>query len=415
MFTGIELGPDYCVLVCARRRGSSIEVTSFRLFEPGEWTTDLPSRTALLQDARRELGLPRRATVVAWDLAAFGTSSSEEMLRRAGFEVDDVLSASEALTLLSSTRLLVPPDGPIAWLSITGHGCALAVVRDHDLVYAHEFAWKIRASEQRAQAHLLRRYLYVAQLVPQVRRAMDVVREQQGATVETAVACGNIPDLRSFTMPLIEQLDIEFETLDSLEGLSVSGELGGRIGQAAPAIRLAGAAAVFGQSGAGAGATGWLGAAAGLMLAGGAVWWAVSVPGHPERVANSPVPEPPAVVSTQGRAAAPPPAVAPASIVEPVPASTAITEPAPQPRSTTGRVGENATDRPVAPAAQPLPTVGGILISHDRRLAVIDGSVRGVGDQIAGRIVSRIEPDAVVFREASGRLVRVHVRAKGGS
>lgn len=433
--TGIELGPDYCVLVRARPRGAAIEVTAVRIFEPDEWAGDLAARTARLQDARRTLGLPRTATVVAWDLAAFGLSSSEAMLRAAGFGVEAVLSPSDALALLARSRPHADPLIPMAWLSINRHGAGLAVVRDADLVYGREFAWRIKAPEQRAQAHLLRRYLYVAQLVPELRKAIDIVEQQQGVRIGTAVACGNIPDLRSFTMPLIEQLDIEFETLDSLEGLHVRTDIAAAVAPAAPAIRLAGAAAAFADAAAGMGPPArWLGAAAGLVLAAGAAWWAFSVwggagasPGEPRRDRTS-------VVSSQGRRSSLPPSTradAPATAAPAPPSrsdmaaatgsaqagraadvlvSAAVEEP-PRPQPTSGETGRDAPARRQA-EVQPLPIVGGILIAKDTRLAVIDGVVVGVGDTVAGRVVARIDPDAVVFKEPSGQEVRVQVRAR---
>jgi len=442
--TGIELGPDYCVLVRARGRGASVEVTAVRVFEADEWPAGLPARMGVLERVRRELKLPRHAMVVAWDLAGFGLDSSEALLRGAGFTVDRVLTPTDALALLAWTRPHADPHEPIAWLSINRHGAGIAVVRDHDLLYGREFAWRITAPDQRAQAHLLRRYLYVAQLVPEIRKATNIVREQQQLAVATAVACGNIPDLRSFTMPLIEQLDIEFETLDSLEGFQVPGEMAGSIAQAAPAIRLAGAAAAFGESDAGVGTTvRLLGAAAGLMLAAGAAWWAFSVWGASPGAPESPRRDRRPAMTAQGRQPGSRPgaerqapgaesAPAPPAPIPSTPAGTgtppdgarepqsreasapsAIEEERPRPRPTMGTSGARAVGG--AAQAPPLPVVGGILISQDRRLAVIDGVVAGVGDRVAGRTVERIETDAVIFREPSGREVRVPVRSKGGA
>src|SRR5687767_15959880 len=74
---------------------------------------------------------------------------------------------------------------------------------------------------------------------------MAVVLNSHGAVVERAVTCGDLPDLRSLTMPLIEELDLEVETLGSSEGLRPSsGAAQDRFAEAAPAIRLACAAAV---------------------------------------------------------------------------------------------------------------------------------------------------------------------------
>jgi hypothetical protein len=67
---------------------------------------------------------------------------------------------------------------------------------------------------------------------------------KSGTPVNAVVTCGNLPDLRSMTMPLIEELDVEVETLDSFEGLVVKPQVAEKIGDSAPAIRLACAAAI---------------------------------------------------------------------------------------------------------------------------------------------------------------------------
>ena len=64
------------------------------------------------------------------------------------------------------------------------------------------------------------------------------------------------------------------------------------------------------------------------------------------------------------------------------------------------------------PLKDPLPQVDSILIDQERRLAIIDGAVVGVGDAVGPRSVMQIESDVVDFREPSGLIVRVHVRPK---
>jgi hypothetical protein len=401
--TGIEVGRDYCVLVGARRQGASIEVTGVRGFGPPDWPSRLDSRVMLLQECRNALGLARRATVVAWDRAAFNMASGEAMLRQAGFTVEDILSPPDALALLAWSVPRGPGGAPVAWLSINQHAMAVAVVRDVELLYACEFPWAIEASERRAQPHVLRRYLYVAQLVAELRRALDVVREQYGATIDRAVACGSIPDLRSFTVPLIEQLDIEFETLDSLDGLSATDEIAAAISPQAAAIRLAAAAAAYGQPLVQGGSVlRWLGVAAGLALAAGTVWGALTLRSQPVAGLPPATDSDRRMVSSQGRVDPPLPA---ADTNKP----SEVQASPPEPQPTTGVVVDPPIELP------PLPRVGGILISPDRRLAVIDGAVVGIGARVAGRVIAGIEPNAVVFREPSGRLVRVPVRPRGRS
>lgn len=56
----------------------------------------------------------------------------------------------------------------------------------------------------------------------------------------------------------------------------------------------------------------------------------------------------------------------------------------------------------------PLPQVSTILVSAERRIAMVDGGrIVGVGDTIGQRVVAAIEPRALVLREPSGVQIRV--------
>jgi hypothetical protein len=415
--TGVEIGPDYCVLVRARRRDAAVEISAIRIFDSLEWSTDPAVQAGQLRDARRELSLPRRAAVVAWESGrARSAGSAESLLNTAGFSVERVLSPVDALAIMARSRATGPADGATAWLSLNHHGVALAVVRDGHVLESREFAWRIKASEQRVQANLLRRYLYVAQLVPELRHARDAIEKRYGTGIAVAITSGNVPDLRSLTMPLIQELDIEFETLDSVAGLKASGRVAAAVAQTAQALRLAAAAASEidrsrwnhpGQ---------WLGAAAALMLAAGvavlgfAMWPTAQVKTLPSASpsASSPSPVPPPPVAAHTEATAEPVATSPPP--EPAPA------PRPQPRSAIGTRGLDRPDGGTLPpaSADPLPSVGGVLISAGRRLAVVDGAVVGIGDKVGTRTVAGIESNAVVLREASGKEVRVPIRPRSG-
>jgi len=64
---------------------------------------------------------------------------------------------------------------------------------------------------------------------------------------------------------------------------------------------------------------------------------------------------------------------------------------------------------------EPLPSVNSILVSPDRRLAVVDGAIVREGDAVGRRVLVRIEPRAVVLREPSGYEVRVFIRRRVGA
>ena len=96
---------------------------------------------------------------------------------------------------------------------------------------------RARRSGGGAGSELLDRYLLVSQIAPQLQHVIDLVRPVYGVTVTSVVACGNLPDLRSLAMLLIEEMDLEVETLDSAELLEpgvAPGTLDG-CGRVAPA------------------------------------------------------------------------------------------------------------------------------------------------------------------------------------
>ena len=59
---------------------------------------------------------------------------------------------------------------------------------------------------------------------------------------------------------------------------------------------------------------------------------------------------------------------------------------------------------------EPLPRIDTVLIDQNRRLAILDGAVVGVGDPIGSRVVVAIAREAILLREPSGRIVRVRAR-----
>jgi hypothetical protein len=76
--------------------------------------------------------------------------------------------------------------------------------------------------------------------------------------------------------------------------------------------------------------------------------------------------------------------------------------------------GDESRGRAHAAAQAPFPvrpTVRTILYSADRRLAIVDGQIVGVGGSVGGYRVADIERDAVVFTAPSGGRLRVPVHA----
>ena len=153
----------------------------------------------------------------------------------------------------------------------------------------------------------------------------------------------------------------------------------------------------------------------------------------PAVVKQAPVVTPPPRVVTKPPVAAPPtapvtkPSVAPSRpvvverppVVTPPPAP--IERPAvaalPPARPEPARIEPApARARPAPPPEQALPfdaVLGTILYSPDRKLAIIDNRIVGVGDEVRGARVTEITASAVLLRDAQGRLRRLTLGAGG--
>jgi hypothetical protein len=442
--TGIEIGPDSFLFADVRPvRADDAEVLSARRFAAPEWPADRDLFVDALRSIRREHRFPRRAAVVIWNTtdAIDGAAQHDPLasLTAAGFEIVSVMTPPQALTQVATTVRGGDPSDAIAWLALNTRGASIAIVRDRLLLFARTFPWTYRDDLQTSKAQLLQRYLLISQLAPELAHGFKTVREADGATVSLIVTCGNLPELRSLTLPLIEELDIEVETLDSTAGLLAGRNLrAGEFTDLAPAVRLATAAALT------AGALprrdsmliqGSRFAAATAVIAAlawtGYSFWHSSQP-SPARQSSAPQPTSPAASADIPRSTPSQPATNPTQTSgnpTPLPVATRGSDepnramspaqdtlrrvPREQSRKVPSDTKTAAPPQASSPAAslnEPLPRIDSVLIDQDRRLAILDGAVVGVGDPVGSRVVVAIAREAILLREPSGRIVRVRPR-----
>ncbi|HEY2435510.1 MAG TPA: hypothetical protein VGI12_22765 [Vicinamibacterales bacterium] len=371
--TAVELGADTCALASTSVHGAEVRVAAAATLDPPAFPGADAFITALRQ-ARSSLKLPRRCRAVVWGLPDGATLADPsvapliEPLTRAGFKVARVVTPCNALGALARLRTS-RSGGAMCWLGINRSGVAITVVRPGKLLYAHSFTWDSTLGAYGSQARLLQRYSLVAFLAPEVRRAISTAK-QKGTTVDGIVTCGNLPDLRGLTMPLIEELDVEVETLDSLEGLVMRRELAEKLTEVAPAIRLACAGAFTRETRRVDEAVrrrarrGWRIASAiavvATIVAGGAgAWWYLrSRPAPPRTVPVTipPVRTAPATIPPVRTAppTIPPPRTPPATIPAPGAATPRPATPAPS-SPAAGSVGQAAPAAPVPASASPHP------------------------------------------------------------
>jgi len=122
----------------------------------------------------------------------------------------------------------------------------------------------------------------------------------------------------------------------------------------------------------------------------------------PARVAPSPRPEEPKAPPPARVAPVTPPRTEPIPVpVQPRPV------PAPAPR----------TFRPVEPKQEPVTPfeadLSTILYASDRKLAIVDGRIVGVGDTVRGARIIEIMPTVVMLRDAQGKLRRLALAGSG--
>ncbi len=245
--TAVELGAGTCAFARTSVRRGEVRLSAVEILDPTAFP-GMDAFTVAIQQTRRALKLPRRCRALIWGLPDGANRKDPAVkpllapLTGAGFRVEAVVSPCNALAALAR-RKTSRGEGSVCWLAINRGGVAIVVVRPGKLLYAHSFPWDPSIGASGSQARLLQRYWLVSYLSPEVKRALAEARKA-GTPVDAIVTCGNLPDLRSLTMPLIEELDVEVETLDSLDGLVVKPQVVEKLGDSVAAIRLACAAAI---------------------------------------------------------------------------------------------------------------------------------------------------------------------------
>ena len=235
---GIELGPARCALVLVDDRrggGGRARIVSHHVIKYDD-------TRRLAEDLRRVRlanGLPRRARVVGWpDDGDAGVTRAEtpgsdesfspdvwrlrERLRplvKAGFRVGSAIAPAQAIAALAA---LSEPSAVVAGLAVGERGGSMAVVGPGGLLVARELVWKFSPPPEASP--LVDRYAFAAQVLPQLGRAIDAARERYAAAVERVILCGSAPALRALAAPMIEELDVEVETLDGAGGIAFDAE-----------------------------------------------------------------------------------------------------------------------------------------------------------------------------------------------
>jgi hypothetical protein len=171
-------------------------------------------RVADIFAARRAKGAPTRSVVVA--LASTpGLVSATRWLAAQGIRVRSIVTP--ALALMSLARLrreFTAPDRVETYVALEERTTAIALVRNGLLLAASELSW----GYQDHRGLTLPREEIAGRLADEIERFL-AARSARPDVLAQVCICGGLPELRSMAIRLMEQLDVEVETLDSLFGI----------------------------------------------------------------------------------------------------------------------------------------------------------------------------------------------------
>jgi hypothetical protein len=399
-------------------------------------------------------GADRQPVVLAL-ASAEDVSAALQPFRDAGVRLQSVITPADALMGLARSRQGFAVPGAIeAYVALDETATCVALVRDGSLLGARELPWGYAdepGGPAASPAAETKRGDLAARLVDELTEFLTTVGAGGSAVAQVSV-CGGLPDLRTMTVALMERLDVEVEALDSLFGIDAEHvpEPADEFRERAPTLRLAWAAAadwrgpinlmrhsrrrnqrvVLARAAVVAGVAAGLGAGLAIQQS---AWWEATTPQVARRdtaaapVATSPAPvrgtatsppAPPTVPGPPARPAVqvrPAPAAAPPAIASSLPSDTRASA-RPPPVAPSAARGTPPPPGPVAAARaqqarrveeSPAPfaaVLGIILYSPDRRLAIVNGRVVGLGDAVNGARIVDITSGAVLLRDEQGRL-----------
>lgn len=160
----------------------------------------------------------------------------------AGFIVEGVTTPCGALWAQARLRRPSLPGEVHAHVALGVSQSALGIFSDGALLYARDLDWGYAAPSIGTPV-ALDRDLLADRLSLELRRSFLYLKQYWERDVSQVLLCGDMPEIRSLTAPLIDRLNIEVETLDTLDGID-TGALPPGFAERATTLRLASSIAV---------------------------------------------------------------------------------------------------------------------------------------------------------------------------
>jgi len=140
----------------------------------------------------------------------------------AGFVIETAVTPALAHAALVRQRRASLPGAITAVLSINGRATALTVLRGALVLFARELPWGDETEQAEHAAPGVLAATFAARLASELRRSLVYLKQSHRVDVTRVLVCGDVPDLRALTGPLMQELDVEIETLDLADDLDLS-------------------------------------------------------------------------------------------------------------------------------------------------------------------------------------------------
>jgi len=121
----------------------------------------------------------------------------------AGVKVESVTTPAVAHASLVRQRRALLPDGVVAVLSVNAHATAITVVQGNVVLFARELPWGDQTGRLGDEQDGASRAAFASRVAAELRRSLIYLRQSQKVDVSRVLVCGDLPDLRSLTGPLV--------------------------------------------------------------------------------------------------------------------------------------------------------------------------------------------------------------------
>jgi len=202
------------LLALARREARAAEGNQAAAARASAFTSDGIVVGELREGGRREVG--------------YVSANPDEVrarlqpLRAAGFEIEAAVTPALAHAVLVRQRWATSPDQATAVLSVNTRVTALTVLRGAVVLFSRELPWGSETERPEQAGASFDTNTIAGKLASELKRSLVYIKQNRQIDVSYVLVCGDMPDLRSLTGPLMHALNVEVETLDGLDGLDVA-------------------------------------------------------------------------------------------------------------------------------------------------------------------------------------------------